>query len=232
MNRKRLRIDWILTLLAGAAAATEAAQPLDAVTRAAEQFILAQVPEGKGRVHVSAEPLDPRLRLARCGQALTTQRPQAANFGARVSVGVSCVSPRWTVYVSVRVESELPVLVLRNALPRNAAIGAADVEMRTQRVPGLASSYIGSLEELAGRHLKRPVPAGTALTADLLVADVLVRRGQRVTLVASIDGLEVRAPGEAIQDATAAGRVRVLNLSSRKVVEGQVESRDVVRVSL
>ncbi|MFO7325756.1 MAG: flagellar basal body P-ring formation chaperone FlgA [Pseudomonadota bacterium] len=232
MNHRKLRIDWILTLLAPAAALAQAPQPLDAVRLTAEQFLVAQVPEGRGRVHASAEALDPRLRLARCEQELTAHLPQAAGFAARVSVGVSCVSPRWTVYVPVRVESELPVLVLRNAMPRNAAIGPGDVEIRTQRVPGLASSYIGSVEELAGRHLKRPVPAGTALTAELLAADILVRRGQRVTLVASVGGLEVRAQGEAIQDATPNGRVRVLNLTSRKVVEGQVESRDIVRVSL
>ncbi|MEO6369387.1 MAG: flagellar basal body P-ring formation chaperone FlgA, partial [Steroidobacteraceae bacterium] len=59
-----------------------------------------------------------------------------------------------------------------------------------------------------------------------------VKRGQRVTLVASVGGLEVRAQGEAMADASATGRVRVLNLSSRKVVEGQVESGDRVRVSL
>jgi len=45
-------------------------------------------------------------------------------------------------------------------------------------------------------------------------------------------GIEVRALGEAISDATAAGRVRVLNLDTRRIVEGQVESRDRVRVSM
>ncbi len=44
--------------------------------------------------------------------------------------------------------------------------------------------------------------------------------------------MEVRAQGEAIADATAEGRVRVLNLNSRRIVEGQVETRDRVRVSL
>jgi flagella basal body P-ring formation protein FlgA len=33
-------------------------------------------------------------------------------------------------------------------------------------------------------------------------------------------------------DATATGRVRVMNLNSRRIVEGQVESQDLVRVSL
>ncbi len=99
-------------------------------------------------------------------------------------------------------------------------------------MPGIATSYLTRVEQLHGRHLKVAVSPGTALTTDLLAADILIRRGQRVTLVSSGGGIEVRAQGEATADATAAGRVKVLNLSSRKVVEGQVESSDRVRVSL
>ena len=81
-------------------------------------------------------------------------------------------------------------------------------------------------------HLKLTSAAGTALTVDLLNADVLIRRGQRVTLVAAVGGLEVRVQGEALTDAQPDGRIRVANLTSRRVVEGQVESRDSVRVGL
>jgi flagella basal body P-ring formation protein FlgA len=136
----------------------------------------------------------------------------------------------WSLYVPVTVESELPVLVLRQAAARGAALTAADVETQTRRVPGFASNYLASATALAGRHLKNPAGPGTALTTDLLVPDILIKRGQRVTLVASAGGFEVRAQGEAVADATPAGRVRVQNLGSQKVVEGQVESADIVRV--
>jgi flagella basal body P-ring formation protein FlgA len=152
--------------------------------------------------------------------------------GARLTVGVKCAAPRWSVYVPVRIETEMPVLALRRALDRNSPVTAADVEQRTLRVPGLSASYISSVDQLAGHHLRRAAAPGTALTVDLLGADILVRRGQRVALVISAGGLEVRAQGEAISDATPGGRVRVLNLASRRIVEGQVESREVVRVSL
>jgi flagella basal body P-ring formation protein FlgA len=76
------------------------------------------------------------------------------------------------------------------------------------------------------------VTPGTPLTIDMLAADILIKRGQRVTLVASAGGIEVHAMGEAVADASATGRVRVLNLSSRRIVEGQAESADRVRVDL
>lgn len=234
MDRRHLRIDWILTLWMPVVAFGQAppTHPLEDIRRVAEEFVVAQIPAGADRVHASADTLDPRLRMHRCEVSPTAQLPASASFSARLSVGVSCAQPRWTVYVPVRVETELEVLVLHRSMPRNSVVGATDVEIRTQRVPGLSSSYIEGIDQLAGRHLKRPVPAGTALTAELFAADILVRRGQRVTLVANAGGLEVRAQGEAIQDAGPDGRVRVLNLASRKIVEGQAESRDQVRVSL
>jgi flagella basal body P-ring formation protein FlgA len=122
--------------------------------------------------------------------------------------------------------------VLKHALARGSAVGTEDVETRRLRVPGMADTYIREPAQLAKRHLKAAAAPGTALSVDLLAADIIIKRGQRVTLLAREGGVEVRAQGEAMADATAAGRVRVLNLNSRRIVEGQVESQDLVRVSL
>ena len=87
------------------------------------------------------------------------------------------------------------------------------------------------LEDLDGRLTRRPLPEGTALTADALAAALLIHRGQNVTLAANAGGIEVRAPGRALADAGASQRLRVQNLDSLKVVEGVAESTGVVRVS-
>jgi len=235
MMQRHARSALILTLLlAPLAARAQAPQALDAIRTAAERFVTQQLgkPDHDVVVHATAAQLDARLRLPACTRAIDAALPPAARIAARVTVGVSCAAPRWTVYVPVDVETELPVLVLRQAAARGSRLSAADVEIRRQRVPGLADTYIRDVAQLADRHLKTAAAPGTPLDMDLLAADILVKRGQRVTLVASIHGLEVRAMGEAIADATPAGRVRVLNLDSRRIVEGQVESRDLVRISL
>jgi flagella basal body P-ring formation protein FlgA len=233
MNTKHRGSVWFPALLLLPTMAAAQLQAPEDIRKAAEDFLVTRLttPED-GQVFASAEALDPRLRLKQCDSPLTGVMPAGGRIGARATVGVQCAKPRWTVYVSVRVETELPVLVLRRALDRNSPLSEADVDRTTMRVPGLSASYISSVEQLAGRHLRRESMPGTPLTVDLLIEDVLVRHGQRVTLVASAGGLEVRAPGEAIADAGPTGRVRVLNLTSRRIVEGQVETRDVVRVSL
>jgi flagella basal body P-ring formation protein FlgA len=203
--------------------------------RFAEGFVMQrlQTPEhGDTRHFATAGNLDPRLRLQNCSSALQGIMPATATVSARVTVGVRCTNPAWTVYVPVTIETELKVLVMRVAAARSSAPATGDVDLQQRRVPGIATSYLTSPEQLRGRHLKVAVSPGTALTVDLLMADILIKRGQRVTLVANAGGIEVHAQGEAVADATATGRVRVQNLSSRKVVEGQAESSDRVRVSL
>jgi flagella basal body P-ring formation protein FlgA len=90
---------------------------------------------------------------------------------------------------------------------------------------------MGSVADLAGRLTRRPVPAGTALPADAMTVALLIHRGQNVTLAAVSNGIEVRAPGLALADAPAHGRVRVRNLNSLKIVEGVADTDGVVRIT-
>jgi flagella basal body P-ring formation protein FlgA len=238
MLRKQRKIDCLGAValsLFGIPAMAQSLQPVDDLRDIAAQFVQQRL-RGESdpsiTITAAAGALDSRLRLPLCAQKPDAFAPAGdLRASIRVTIGVRCAQPEWTVYVPVSVETELPVLVLRQAVTRNGVVLPQDVETQRRKVPGVAASYINNVSQLTGRHLKATAPAGTALTVDLLVADVLIRRGQHVTLIAAAGGLEVRAQGEALSDARPDGRVQVLNLSSRRPVEGQVESRDVVRVS-
>jgi flagellar basal body P-ring formation protein FlgA len=182
-------------------------------------------------VHAEAGALDPRLRLPVCTQPPRAFSPSGElKPAARLTIGLRCDLPAWTIYVPVNVETEVAVLVTTRALPRTAVVTPQDVESQRRRVPGAAAGYIVSIDQLAGRHLRNAAASGTALDVGMLATDVLIKRGQRVTLIATAGGLEVRAQGEAIADAQPDGRVRALNMTSRRIVEGQAEGRDSVRI--
>lgn len=235
MEFHRTGIACFLTLLLAPAGASLAAatHSLQDVLRSAEQGLSARLKgEGGTITHVQAGPVDSRLRMPQCASPLQTVIPTTLRDAARMTIGVRCNQPSWTVYVPVAVETEMQVLVLRQAAARNANLAASDVELQTRRMPGMAAAYLTDVAQLERQHLRISVAPGTALTPNLFAPDVMIRRGQRVTLVASAGGIEVRAQGEAIADGTAGGRVRVLNLSSRRIVEGQVQGPDEVRVSL
>jgi len=213
------------------ARAQNGAESPDRIRATAQSYVRTQLSRATGEVHVQADPVDARLRLARCAQPLVAQVPASAQLQGRVAVAVSCPGPvRWSVYVPVSIEARIPVLVLRRAVARDTKLTAQDVMVQTRRVAGLGGAYLTDPADLASRTLERSLAAGTTLVADMFKPDVVVRQGQEVTLVAGNGGVEVRASGRALTDASAGARIRVQNLSSLRVVEGIAESAGIVRV--
>jgi flagellar basal body P-ring formation protein FlgA len=220
-------------LLACSAVSAAGIQSVESIKAAAEKQVTSLLPPTRAKYFVTAGSLDPRLRLNECANQLEGVVPATGAHAAKVTVGVRCNAPtQWTVYVPVTVEIEAPILVLRRALARRSPVDPADVELQTRRLPGIESSFISDLGNLKGRRLKRSLPAGTPLTADVLVPDVLVRRGQQVTLLASSGPFEIRAQGQALSDGSEHQRIRVQNVTSRRIVEGVVENSSTVRVDL
>jgi flagellar basal body P-ring formation protein FlgA len=207
-------------------------QSLPAVRRAAEAALRREIDASVTGVELTAAELDPRLRIPACDSALIASATLPRGAQARVLVRVACKSNvKWTLNVPVEIRRKAKVLVMRRAVPRGESVGAADVTVQSRVLPGLASPYVAKVEDLTGRLTRRPIPEGTAVTADALEAALLIHRGQSVTLAARISGIEVRAPGLALANAAAHQRVRVQNQNSLKIVEGIADTEGVVRVS-
>jgi flagella basal body P-ring formation protein FlgA len=229
----RLRAGLICLLVSATALAGSepTIESVAAIRAAAEAFIRAQLPGDASSATVTADHLDGRLRFARCQGVLRAALPTGAVLQARTTVGVSCdTGAAWTVYVPVTTQSRINILVLRHPVARDARLSAEDVEVQKRELSGTGVAFLNSLTDLRGRTVKRPLPTGTALSIDMFTADVLVRQGQQVTLVATVGGLQVRATGKALSNGSAGARLRVQNLSSLRVVEGVVENEDVIRV--
>jgi len=236
-HRRGLRAPLVALLLAlpaiGAGSAGIVMQPVDSIEKAAHDYVVSLLPTGSTGTEITVLPIDRRLRLAQCGTPLAAQLPIGTSLTARATVAVTCSGPvHWAVYVPVVVESRITVLLLRHPVARGQRLTADDVTLETRRTAGVATAYLGSVGELLGRTVRRPLAIGTALAVEMFDADTVVRRGQEVTLVAGAGAIEIRALGRAMADAPAGARVQVQNLSSMTVVEGVVESADVVRVAL
>jgi len=237
MAVKPLTFLAVLLGLAAASARAQAQEPagmqsLASVRSAAEQALRRQIDPALRDVELTAATLDARLRLAACASPLQTVAQPPRGTQARVAVRVACASgSTWSVNVPVEIHREHTVLVLRRAVSRGETLGAADVSVQTRKLNGLASPYVARVEDLQGRPARRLMPEGTAVAADALSPALLIHRGQSVTLKAAVGGIEVRAQGRALADATVHQRLRVQNLESLKVVEGVAESDSVVRVN-
>jgi flagellar basal body P-ring formation protein FlgA len=224
---------WLAASAFAAVAPDTGSESREVIRAAAERLIRSQLSGATQNIYVHAADPDARLHLAHCSAPLSASLLAGVQLGARSEVRVSCTAQGtpWAIYVPVSIESDVNVLVLREGVIRGARVTPEQVVTETRHVSGLPVGYVTDANGLQHYTLARSAPPGTALTADLMVADFVVRRGQDVTLVAQGPGISVRATGKALEDGREGGQVRVQNLASQKVVQGVVDGNGTIQVT-
>jgi flagella basal body P-ring formation protein FlgA len=212
-----------------ARAAAAATQSPDSVRAAAEQALRERFALPGSRVVVSSAPLDLRLRLDACREPLRAVVPEYAAASPHMTVRVQCPQPDgWSVRVPLQLQLFRSVLVTSRPLLRGDGLGAADVRAEERDVTRLGYGYIENLAQVAGRTLARSLPGGSVLSPGALGGRRMVRAGDRVEMVARLDGIEVRASGVAMGSGDNGARLRVRNENSGKVVDAMVSAPGVV----
>ncbi len=197
----------------------------DRIRKTAEDFARAQsarVAPETADLRVTAGRLDSRLRLPAC-----SEEPEAftapGQTGIPSSVGVRCPGDSaWTLYVPVRAEVLVDVLVLTMPAERGETLTPAHVRLEQRDVSRLTQTYLTSIDALDGMVMRRRALAGTILSGTVLDHATAVERGERVRLQSGGGALSVNAEGEALADAALGERVRVRNVRSGVVVEGRL----------
>ncbi len=211
---------WLLLalLLPAMAAVASSWQPVDSI-RAAALSTLGDGAQGEAMVADA-------LRLPACAQPLLAQPT------ANTTVEVSCPDAGgWRLFVPVKVRREQTVLVLVRGIAAGETLAAADISTAQRDAARIAGAVLADPAAAVGRVARRPLQAGSLLSASDLVAQRLIRRGDSVALVSRRGAVEVRVAGKALGDAGENDRLSVENLSTRKVVQGTVSSNGDVFVT-
>jgi len=197
----------------------------------AEEFVNGQVAKTDSRITARAGHLDSRLKLALCDVELEAFLRPGIRITSRTAVGVRCSGSRpWKIYVPIDVVITEAVFVSRKMLPRGHILTADDVVAEERNVSRLVGGYIVDPAEFLGQRLKHQIMSGKIVTPSLLVADMVIKRGQSVTLLLQHNGLNITMGGKALMDGAVNQRIRVENSVSHRIVEGLVRSPEFVEI--
>ena len=208
-------------------------QPLKSIRDAAEKFVMSQYNSSDNQVEIMPVKLDSRLRLAKCDRSLETEYSSNSPRGGRLTVNVQCNGSKpWTLYVPVQVKIMQDVVVLSHSLPRNTLLSQSDLSLEQRDINRMSSGYFSDPQEVIGKTLKRSVGGGLALSPVYVESQKLVKRGQRVVLLAQTSSIIVKMSGKAMADGAAGEKIKVKNLSSDRVVEGIIAENGTVRTNV
>lgn len=214
------RLAWSTLLLSSLAVAYDFQSP-ESIAEVARTAVAGF---GSPGVEVTAI-VDSALRMPRCAGALE------AHGQAAGTIEVACPGDTgWRLYVPVKVRRLESVVVLKRAIATGEVFTADTLAMETRNIDQVAGP-VANAERVAGYSARHYLAAGSILTSADILSPRLVRRGDAVTLLAKIGGVEVRAQGKAMGDGGAGDRVSVENQASRRTMRGQVLGNGEIEVT-
>jgi flagella basal body P-ring formation protein FlgA len=123
------------------------------------------------------------------------------------------------------------VPVLKRQVRAGEVITADDIEYSKQAAHQLNSNTVLDMKDLVGKSPKRVISQERPIRQEEIASPTILTKGAHVTLVFRSNNLEIRTIGQAMDSGAKGDVVHVRNLSSKAIIEGVVETSDVIRVS-
>jgi flagella basal body P-ring formation protein FlgA len=123
--------------------------------------------------------------------------------------------------VSYLVHRKEPRVYSSKVLRKGDALDPSVLTLRDEDSTFAQGQGFSSLEEVSGKRARAYIPAGKAVTADLVELPPLIRRGDIVRLLVKSGGIVIETQGKALRDARK-GETLPLELDNNKK---QVQAR-------
>ena len=121
--------------------------------------------------------------------------------------------------------------VLMRSMARGEVLRNSDLAIERRPKSDTGVDLVDALDQAVGLAVRRQLQAGYALRrADLIKPD-LVRRDEPVTLVFEVPGITLTMRGKALESGTEGDVVNVLNVQSKRHVQGRVTGSGRITVS-
>jgi flagella basal body P-ring formation protein FlgA len=169
------------------------------------------------------EPNDTDLRIVRLHYDRRT---------ARFDVSIELPGrSRQTTRLTGSVVESIEVAVLARALARGDVVKAADLVLERRAKSEGPADAIVTIEQAVGLAARRPLRAGHALRESELMKPELVHRNEMVTLVYEVPGILLTVRGKAMESGSVGDVVNVLNIQSKRTIQGTVSGPGRVTVT-
>ncbi len=134
------------------------------------------------------------------------------------------------VLATARVRVFKDVVVAMRSLRIRDRIGSGDVRIERVQLKDLDAPVFVSLVDVVGLRVRRPFRAGAYIKRDYVQPETLVRRGDKVIVVADNGILKIRSKARALEDGYS-GSVVEARTSGGKIVMGTINERGELAVA-
>jgi flagellar basal body P-ring formation protein FlgA len=183
----------------------------------------------QGKLKIEVAEIDPRITLQPCLSPLTANIPEKHN-GRNVNVKIVCPDEKpWQLFIPVRIQTVIPVLVTRMRINKGALLDNTNVEVIFKDSSQIRGTVLTDPNAVTGARTKRNLSRGSTITNS---NTCFVCKGEPVNIIAKSANFEIKSLGIALTDGSLGEIISVRNKKSGRVVQGQVNAINQVVINL
>ncbi len=217
-------------IFAATAYAEQGAQSHESIAEAVKAYV-AQNINLPGDYEVNLIPLDERLSLPQCIEALDVFTTTDVIKAGRTTIGVRCNSgKKWSIFTSAIIKTYQMVVVLAQAVQRGEIISQQHLTIEKREVSNLRDDFVTQIEQIENKQATRQLEAGTIMSLKVLVEPKLIKRGDSVVITTAKADFSIRMNGVAMMDGTKGQLIKVKNQNSGRIISATVVEPGLVAV--
>lgn len=183
----------------------------------------------QGKLNVEVSEIDPRISLQSCLLPLTANIPENHN-GRNVNVKIVCDDEdSWYLYIPVRIQTIVPVLVTRMRVNKGTLLNQSNMEVIFKDSNQIRGTVMTDAKLVTGARIKRNLSKGSIITNK---NTCFVCKDAPVNIIAKSESFEIKSSGVALNDGSLGEVIAVRNKQSGRIVQGQVSAINQVIINL
>lgn len=180
------------------------------------------------RTEIKVNPISRKIKLKNCLEALNFQTPRGN--GNRITFRVRCPSPYWQLFITAEIKLFGSAVISQKSLHRKNKLQLNELALSEVELTNIRSAYFTNPADVAGSIIKRSIPAGTVITANMLTPPKTILKGNALIIEANRSGVSIRTSGTALQDGSVGDQIKARNDRSGRVVKGVIIEPGLIRV--
>jgi len=162
---------------------------------------------------------------------ISRSKPSSVPAG-RIRLTMKCDSPKWHFRASAKIDLWMKLVVAKRDLQRGEILTADLLDTRSLNIASHLHGMEVNINNVIGMQVRRDINSGDIINRRLLEKKYLVNRDQHVELQVSTPTFNASVTAIALEDGQLGQRIKVKNLTSGQIVEGQVTGTGIVKVFL
>lgn len=207
----------------------------DRLTEKVQSYIQQNLSTEAEDVEIELQNLDREVRLPVGGVELQIGNLNTKRLLGRTAVPVNIyVDGRLAKkkYIQAQVTAYQRVLVAQESIKRHQSLAENQFKWEKRPLERLYSQPFTDLDSIQNYRLERSINTGQILTRNLIEIPPLVKRRDRVKIIAVVGRVRVSTVGIALESGTKGEHIKVRNIKSSREIMAKVIGKKTVKVIL